>query len=78
MIEVEYEPLPAAADPYASMQVSAPRVSDLGTQADTSEAQAHSGIAVSGTQTVTRAPNIAQEGRLTRAATSRARWPKPT
>jgi len=27
------------------------------TQADTSEAQAHSGIAVSGTQTTTKAPN---------------------
>jgi CO/xanthine dehydrogenase Mo-binding subunit len=66
LIEVEYEPLPVAADPMASMQASAPRVADLGTQADTSEAQAHSGIAVSGTQTTTRAPNIAQEGRLTR------------
>ena len=41
-------------------------MADLGTEADTSEAQAHSGIAVSGTQTTTRAPNIAQEGRLTR------------
>jgi CO/xanthine dehydrogenase Mo-binding subunit len=66
LIDVEYEPLPVAVDPHASMQPSAPRVSDLGTQADTSEAQAHSGIAVSGTQTTTRAPNIAQEGRLTR------------
>ncbi len=66
LIEVEYEPLPVAADPVESMQPSAPRVADLGTQADTSEAQAHSGIAVSGTQTATRAPNIAQEGRLTR------------
>jgi CO/xanthine dehydrogenase Mo-binding subunit len=66
LIEVEYEPLPVAADPFESMQPSAPRVADLGTQADTSEAQAHSGIAVSGTQTATRAPNIAQEGRLTR------------
>jgi CO/xanthine dehydrogenase Mo-binding subunit len=66
LIEVEYEPLAVAADPLESMQSSAPRVADLGTQADTSEAQAHSGIAVSGTQTATRAPNIAQEGRLTR------------
>ena len=66
LIEVEYEVLPVAADPLVSMQSSAPRVSDMGTQADTSEAQAHSGIAVSGTQTTTRAPNIAQEGRLTR------------
>jgi CO/xanthine dehydrogenase Mo-binding subunit len=66
LIEVEYEPLPVAADPVESMQPSAPRVADLGTEADTSEAQAHSGIAVSGTQTTTRAPNITQEGRLTR------------
>ncbi len=66
LIEVEYELLPVSADPHASMQPDAPRVSDLGTQADTSEAQAHSGIAVSGSQTVTRAPNIAQEGRLSR------------
>jgi CO/xanthine dehydrogenase Mo-binding subunit len=66
LIEVEYEPLPVAVDPVESMQPSSPRVADLGTQADTSEAQAHSGIAVSGTQTTTRAPNIAQEGRLTR------------
>jgi CO/xanthine dehydrogenase Mo-binding subunit len=66
LIEVEYEPLAVAADPVASMSPDAPRVSDRGTEADTSEAQAHSGIAVSGTQTETRAPNIAQQGRLTR------------
>src|SRR5215470_2905865 len=67
LIEVEYEPLPVAADPVASMDASAPRVADLGTEADTSEARAHSGIAVSGTDTTdTRAPNIAQQGRLTR------------
>jgi CO/xanthine dehydrogenase Mo-binding subunit len=66
LIEVEYEPLSAAVDPVGSMDPSAPRVSDRGTQADTSEAQAHSGIAVSGGETTTRAPNIAQQGRLTR------------
>src|SRR4051794_32717033 len=66
LIEVEYEPLPVAADPEQAMQPSAPRVSDRGTEADTSEAAAHSGIAVSGTQTTTSAPNIAQQGRLTR------------
>src|ERR1051326_1692396 len=48
------------------MDPSAPGVADRGTEADTSEAQAHSGIAVSGTVTETRAPNIAQQGRLTR------------
>jgi CO/xanthine dehydrogenase Mo-binding subunit len=66
LIEVEYEPLAVAADPIASMSPDAPRVPDRGTEADTSEAQAHSGIAVSGTQTTTQAPNIAQQGRLTR------------
>jgi CO/xanthine dehydrogenase Mo-binding subunit len=66
LIEVDYEPLPVAADPVAAMRPDAPRVADLGTEADTTEAQAHSGIAVSGTQTVTRAPNIAQQARLTR------------
>jgi CO/xanthine dehydrogenase Mo-binding subunit len=66
LIDIEYQPLPAAVDPVASMDPAAPRVSDRGTEADTSEAQAHSGIAVSGTQTTTRAPNIAQQGRLTR------------
>jgi CO/xanthine dehydrogenase Mo-binding subunit len=66
LIEVEYELLPVAADPVASMSPDAPRVPDRGTEADTSEAQAHSGIAVSGTQTSTKAANIAQQGRLTR------------
>jgi CO/xanthine dehydrogenase Mo-binding subunit len=66
LIDVEYEPLPVAADPVAAMDLSAPRVADLGTEADTSEARAHSGIAVSGTETTTPAPNIAQQGRLTR------------
>src|SRR5262249_4990310 len=50
-----------------SMLPSAPRVADVGTEADTTEARAHSGIAVSGTDGgPTRAPNIAQQGRLTR------------
>ena len=66
LIEVEYEVLQVAADPVASMDPGAPRVADSGTEADTSEAQAHSGIAVSGSVTTTRAPNIAQQGRLTR------------
>jgi CO/xanthine dehydrogenase Mo-binding subunit len=67
LIQVEYEPLPVAAEPVSAMDASAPRVADLGTEADTSEARAHSGIAVSGTDTTaTRAPNIAQQGRLTR------------
>src|SRR6267143_439198 len=66
LIDVEYEPLPVAVDPVTSMEPESPRVADRGTEADTTEAQAHSGIAVSGTETTTRAPNIAQQGRLTR------------
>ena len=38
LIEVEYEVLPVAADPVASMSPDAPRVPDRGTEADTSEA----------------------------------------
>jgi CO/xanthine dehydrogenase Mo-binding subunit len=72
LIEVEYEPLPVAVDPLESMSPQAPRVADLGTEADTTEAQAHSGIAASGTQTTTAAPNIAQQSRLTRGDVARA------
>src|SRR5581483_6545246 len=46
LIEVEYEVLPAALDPLQSMQPGAPGVADVGTEADTSEALAHSGVAV--------------------------------
>jgi len=66
LIDVEYEPLPVAVDPVAAMDPASPRVADRGTEADTSEAAAHSGIAVSGTQTATSAPNITQQGRLSR------------
>ncbi len=66
LIEVEYEPLPVAADPVEAMRPNAPRVADQGTQADTSEARAHSGIAVSGSESTTEIANVAQQGRLTR------------
>ena len=45
LIEVEYEVLPAAVDPLQSMQPGAPPVADAGTEADTSEALAHSAVA---------------------------------
>src|SRR5213593_275798 len=57
LIEVEYEPLPVAADPVEAMRPNAPRVADQGTQADTSEARAHSGIAVSGGESTTEIAN---------------------
>ena len=46
LIEVEYEVLPASIDPLKSMQPGAPPVADAGTEADTSEALAHSGVAI--------------------------------
>src|ERR1044071_7039872 len=49
LIDVQYEVLPAAVDPLKSMQVGAPPVADAGTEADTSEALAHSGVAVAKT-----------------------------
>ena len=45
LIKVEYEVLPAAIDPLQSMQPGAPPVADAGTEADTSEALAHSAVA---------------------------------
>ena len=45
LIEVDYEVLPAAVDPLDAMQVGAPPVAEAGTEADTSEALAHSGVA---------------------------------
>src|SRR5438067_3643942 len=41
LIDVEYEVLPAAVDPLESMKPGAPPVAEAGTEADTSEAQAH-------------------------------------
>jgi len=46
LIEVEYEVLAASVDPLLAMQVGAPPVADTGTEADTSEALAHSAVAM--------------------------------
>ena len=64
LIEVDYEPLPGAVDPIKSMQPNAPHVADRGTEADTSEALAHSGIAVVGRETTTRRAERRPAGRL--------------
>src|SRR5215831_14529311 len=45
LIQVEYEVLAPAVDPLDSMQIGAPPVAEAGTEADTSEALAHSGVA---------------------------------
>jgi len=66
LIEVEYEVLPAAVDPIKSMDPKAPRVADEGTEADTSEALAHSGIAPTESETAQNAPNVAQKSNLGR------------
>src|SRR5581483_6975311 len=65
LIEVEYEVLPAALDPLQSMQPGAPGVADVGTEADTSEALAHSGVAVA-QSSAPRAANVAQQATLSR------------
>jgi len=44
LIEVEYEVLPAAVDPLEAMKPGAPPVAEAGTEADTSEAQAHGSV----------------------------------
>src|SRR5918997_2505607 len=66
LIEVEYEVLPAAVDPIESMRQDAPRVADEGTEADTSGALAHSGIAPTENEEVQGGPNVAQQSHLHR------------
>src|SRR5262250_2890860 len=67
LIEVDYEVLPAAVDPLMSMQVGAPSVPEAGTEADTSEALAHSGVAVAKTAVApTKAVNVSQQAKLGR------------
>ena len=73
LIEVEYEVLPASVDPLKSMLVGAPAVADAGTEADTSEALAHSGVAVAKTEAApTKAVNIAQQAKLSRGDLAKA------
>jgi CO/xanthine dehydrogenase Mo-binding subunit len=67
LIEVEYEVLPAAVDPLASMQPGAPPVADAGTEADTSEAMAHGAVTVAKTEAApAKAVNVSQQSRLNR------------
>src|SRR5438874_5606821 len=61
LIEVEYEPLPVAADPLEAMRADAPRVADEGTEADTSEAAAHSGVNVAATADSDKPVNVPQQ-----------------
>jgi CO/xanthine dehydrogenase Mo-binding subunit len=67
LIDVEYEVLPVAVDPLRSMQPGAPPVADAGTEADTSEALAHSAVALSSSETKpAKAVNISQQARVRR------------
>jgi CO/xanthine dehydrogenase Mo-binding subunit len=73
LIDVQYEVLPAAVDPLKSMQVGAPPVADAGTEADTSEALAHSGVAVAKTEAApTKAVNVSQQAKLARGDVAKA------
>src|SRR3989442_6475482 len=45
LIDVQYEVLAVSADPLEAMKPGAPPVADAGTEADTSEAQAHGSVA---------------------------------
>src|SRR5512132_1058616 len=67
LIEVEYQVLPASVDPLKSMQPGAPPVADAGTEADTSEALAHSGVAATKSEAEpAKAVNVAQQAHLHR------------
>ena len=73
LIDVQYEVLPASVDPLKAMQVGAPPVADAGTAADTSEALAHSGVAVAKTTAApTKAVNISQQAKLGRGDVAKA------
>ncbi|HEX9747500.1 MAG TPA: xanthine dehydrogenase family protein molybdopterin-binding subunit [Methylomirabilota bacterium] len=66
LITVEYQVLAASIDPLKAMLPGAPPVADAGTEADTSEALAHSAVAIAKSDTPAKAVNISQQARLTR------------
>ncbi|MFN8526863.1 MAG: xanthine dehydrogenase family protein molybdopterin-binding subunit [Chloroflexota bacterium] len=66
LIVVEYEVLPVAADPEKSVLPGAPRVADLGTEADLSEAAAHSGVAVAAGGQDEKPANVPQQVHFSR------------
>ncbi|HSE93198.1 MAG TPA: xanthine dehydrogenase family protein molybdopterin-binding subunit [Methylomirabilota bacterium] len=67
LIDVQYEVLPAAVDPLESMKPGAPPVADVGTEADTSEAQAHGSVAgIAAEAKPAKAVNISQQARIQR------------
>src|SRR5215470_7225265 len=73
LIQVEYEVLAPAVDPLDSMQVGAPPVAEAGTEADTSEALAHSGVAAAKSEAKpTKAVNISQQAKINRGDLAKA------
>jgi len=66
LIKVEYQALPASIDPLKAMLPGAPPVADAGTEADTSEALAHSAVAIAKSEAPAKAVNISQQARLQR------------
>jgi CO/xanthine dehydrogenase Mo-binding subunit len=66
LIKVEYQVLPASIDPLKAMLPGAPPVADAGTEADTSEALAHSAVAIAKSEAPAKAVNITQQARLQR------------
>jgi CO/xanthine dehydrogenase Mo-binding subunit len=73
LIDVQYEVLPVAADPLESMKPGAPPVAEVGTEADTSEAQAHGSVAGVTTEAKpAKAVNISQQARLQRGDVAKA------
>src|SRR5436190_5044266 len=68
LIDVEYEVLPAAVDPLEAMKPGAPPVAEAGTEADTSEALAHSAVAMakSAEAAPAKAVNVSQTAHVKR------------
>ncbi|HYS16995.1 MAG TPA: xanthine dehydrogenase family protein molybdopterin-binding subunit [Candidatus Binatia bacterium] len=67
LIDVRYEVLAVSADPLEAMKPGAPPVADAGTEADTSEAQAHGSVAGVTTEAKpAKAVNISQQARIQR------------
>jgi len=66
LIKVQYQVLAPSVDPLKSMLPGAAPVADAGTEADTSEALAHSAVAIAKSETPAKAVNISQQARLQR------------
>src|SRR5215470_16578366 len=73
LIQVDYEVLAPAVDPLEAMQVGAPPVAEAGTEADTSEALAHSGVAAAKSEAKpSKAVNISQQAKINRGDLAKA------